>query len=660
MEGYITILHLALYFIIVKGVIRGEKDWMRLFKIYFIVSVLVSTYALIMDPVFQKTPHIVMEYGQRIYGTIGNPPFLASYLLMSVFVGLIVLLNAKKSFLKWCYFFLVVINSVAIYFTASRGAILAGLIGALILSLFHIIKITRSAGGRIFRKALVSVIGVLIIVSALYVTFKDSRLAEHDTTLHRFATMFSDHSVMSRFNAWSLALEGIKERPLLGWGQENFIGVYTVNPIPLDPYHKWIDRAHNIVIEWLVNAGILGLLSYLALFGSAFYMLWRNYQKKAISINVASTLGTALAVYFIQNNFSFDTINTYLLFFTLLAYIDNNSDREKEPELKGHSDLKGVRIKFLGVILCALMLFSLTYYYLNHKPMKQSQLLTRMSLFSARYNNSFEGLLDDFNNILSLRSFGDDRVREGMRSIAVHALRVGQVSQEGASAFIAHTAEEVKKGVVRNQHDLQYLTGVISFYRRIARFEPSFIDDTEALIRACINLNPQYERLYFMLADILALKGDNEKAMEIANHMVARHPDSDFRHFELALIAIRSSRDDAVRNALEQVKAIRRARHGNLSAARESDITAGELQMLARVYVESDRSNEAIDYYKQAIVSYSTGSPIKRAGIHFKIAGIYERMGEREAAVEELKTAAELDPKRFAEGAEKFINSSVD
>ncbi len=85
-----------------------------------------------------------------------------------------------------------------------------------------------------------------------------------------------------RLDSWKMAWNGIKERPLLGWGQENFIGIYTVNPIPFKGEQVWTDRAHNIVIEWLINAGILGLLSYMAILGSAvLYNTEEIYRKTA-------------------------------------------------------------------------------------------------------------------------------------------------------------------------------------------------------------------------------------------------------------------------------------------------------------------------------------------------------------------------------------------
>ncbi len=120
-----------------------------------------------------------------------------------------------------------------------------------------------------------------------------------------------------------MALEGIKRRPFLGWGQENFLALYTIVPIPFDDKHIWVDRAHNILIDWLINAGFFGLVSYLMIFWTAVFVLIGAIRKRIIHKNMAAVIITALIVYFIQNLFTFDTINTYLVFFTLLAYIDN-------------------------------------------------------------------------------------------------------------------------------------------------------------------------------------------------------------------------------------------------------------------------------------------------------------------------------------------------
>ena len=654
MEGYITILHLTLFFMIISSVFRCKKDWIIFFNIFVVVSMLAGSYALIASLQAANSPQFAMIYGQRIYGTIGNPTFLASYLMLSMFIAFILIFNTQRHSLKFFYILLISINTIAIYYSSSRGSILAVIIGVGMMGLINIFEKINPSGEKLIRKAVLSLISIFIVLSVAFVSFRNADIIKQDRTLSRFTTIFSDDSAQSRINTWKLAWEGIKERPILGWGQENFKGIYTVNPIPLANDQLWFDRAHNIVIDWLVNAGILGLFSYLAIYGAVYYVLWKAFQKKTISRNEALTIVTALNVYFIQNLFTFDTINSYLLFIALLAYLDNIYSMKEAIQLNKFVDLNKAIIKSIYVILPSLLLFSIVFYHVNYKPFKESKFIRIIT--SSSKDNSYLNILDDLNSALSLKTFGDDNVRQVMSSISFFILHFNSLKQPGALDFIEKTVEELEKGISRNRFNLEYLSNVMLLYNHISRHEPSFIDHAESFIRACINFNPRYERPYFMLADTLARKKDYEEAIDIAGNIAAQYPVSSEKYFELALIAILSSRDDIASSALEKVKAIRMTEYGYSSADNNILLEAGELRRLAQIYLDTNRFYDAIHFYKQVIAYLQENSP-EAALIHFKMANVFHIVGDRENAVKEVKKAAEIDPENFAVKVAPFINS---
>jgi O-antigen ligase/tetratricopeptide (TPR) repeat protein len=650
MEGYITILHLTVFFMIISSVLKDKKDWIIFFNIFVVVSMLVSSYALLASLQGTNSPQFAMIYGQRIYGTIGNPPFLASYLMSSVFIALILIFNTQRRFLKFFYIFSISINAVAVYYSSSRGPILAAVIGVGTMGLIYLFEKINPPGEKLVRKAVLSLVGVFIILSVSFVSFRNADILKQDRTLSRFSTIFSDDSALGRIKTWKLAWEGIEERPILGWGQENFKGIYTVNPIPFDEDQVWFDRAHNIVIDWLVNAGILGLFSYLAIFGSAFYVLWTAIQKKTILRKEALTIVTALTVYFIQNLFTFDTINSYLLFIALLAYLDNSYYMKKATEL---TELNKSIIKSKYVILPSVLLFAIVFYHVNYKPFKESKFI--QTITSSSKDNSYLNILDELNSALSLKTFGDDNVRQVMSSMSFSILHSNSLKQPGALDFIEKTVEELEKGIGRNRLNLEYLTDVMLLYNYISREEPSFIDHTESLIRACINFNPRYERPYFMLADTLARKNDYEQAIAIAGNIAAQHPINSVKYFELALIAILSSRDDVASSALEKVKAIRMTEHDYPNADKNILLSVGELIIIAQIYLDANRFYDAIHSYEQ--VAYLQEISPQAARTHFIIANIFHMVGDRENAVKAVKKAAEIDPENFAGKVAPFINS---
>ena len=112
-----------------------------------------------------------------------------------------------------------------------------------------------------------------------------------------------------------MAYQGFKERPALGWGQENFNYVFNkyYNPKMYDQ-EQWFDRTHNVFFDWLVAGGALGILSYLSIFFAVIYSLWKRNGSN-LSIAEESILTGLLVGYFFQNLFVFDNVTSYILFF---------------------------------------------------------------------------------------------------------------------------------------------------------------------------------------------------------------------------------------------------------------------------------------------------------------------------------------------------------
>ena len=654
MEGYVTILHLALYFMIVKSIFKTKKDWIILLNLFVIANVIVSLYALM------SLPHVEQQVGPyafRVSGTLGNPPFLASYLLLAAFLGLILIFNTQKTYLKYIYLLSIALNSIVIYFTATRGAIVAVLIGVIFFSLFFLFGKSKTSKEKMFKKAFLSVLVVVILSTVLLWAFSGIDFIKQDITLSRFYNITSDPSVQTRLRAWGIAWEGIKERPILGWGQENFISAYTINAIP----YKWVsqpqammDRAHNIALDWLINAGFLGFFSYLAIFGSAFYGIRKAFHKRIIKKTGAITIIAALVVYFVQNLFTFDTINTYIVFFTLLAYIDNLDYVKRAAYSEIDIDLKKLKIKSVGVTLIAFLIFFVAAYFINYKPIRESQLSRQISISFETGYKSFLNILDDFNKALSFKTFGDADIRLKMAVLSDYIFTRKLLTQKGAIQFVQATAEGLEKLVAANRDNLKYWTYLIKFYNGLVAYEASFIDrekiikKAESIIKECMRLNPEYRWLYIALADNYIIKKDYENAFLIVKKEADLDPQNDKIQLKLALAAILTSRENVASNALENIRKIRMVNNDN----RNPLAYIAELSTLAQASMEIENFSRALQFYKEIIAI----SP-EKARYHLDIAVVYLKLNDKGNAIREAKEAAKLDPLNFTERAEKIINS---
>ena len=137
-----------------------------------------------------------------------------------------------------------------------------------------------------------------------------------------------------RTMAWSIGINGFKQRPFLGWGQENFNIIWNKHYQPyflrFSAEATWFDRSHSQIIDLLALTGIFGTISYLMIFGAVFWLLFKKI--KILDKKVAPhreerprmgyvILGLMFVAYFIQNLFVFDTPAPLIIFYLLFSSV---------------------------------------------------------------------------------------------------------------------------------------------------------------------------------------------------------------------------------------------------------------------------------------------------------------------------------------------------
>jgi tetratricopeptide (TPR) repeat protein len=544
--------------------------------------------------------------------------------------------------------------------SASRGALLASLIGLMIVSSFYFIEIVKKPREYLNWRIVLVLVSLLTIILSIYFGID---YIENDRTLNRFSNIFTDTSVTSRLETWRIAWGGIKARPILGWGQENFIALYTVNSIPYEEITVWADRAHNIIFHWLVNAGLFGLISYLSIFVMAFYIVWSGYRKGIISKKETIIIITAISVYFIHNVFTFDTINTYLIFFALLAYIDS-INLMKTNSLINKIKIANQNKKTLyltGISLAVLLLFLMISYYINYKPMQKTQQFMQISKSLPGYN-SYMTLLNDINKVLSNDTFGNRDMIYGMINISNHIIRNNQFAQAGALEFIEATAKEIEKEIKFNIYDLQFMTSAIYFFKELSVYAPSFVKYTDSLIEESKRINPRYEMLDELKSDIFVLKQEYENAFIIIKKLAYRYPENDELQFKLALAAIYSRNNNALKISSETIGKLRKRKNLNIANGKESIFSISELHQFAKAYEKINLYLDALAYYDEIMhilyddkllqserdIAYYRDSE-RKAVIHYDVARIYSFLGDTKNAALETEKAEQLAPHIFLE-----------
>ncbi len=365
-EGAFQMLHYYALFVLSVFLFREWKDWRRAFVISIIAASLMILYGFLgyvslfnqslfcsgdtpsratcinfITPLQGNVPEgltfwrVLTE--QRFQGTLGNPAYVAPYLIFAIFYALYVWYTHKShdKRIEWVrriwYGFLIFTFLFFFAVSQTRGAFI-GLGGAVIA--FFVFQIFTQ---RKYWKASAITLGLLLLIGGFAIANREHPFIKKLPGSRLLALDFSEQTLQTRLWTWGSAYRGWQERPLLGWGPENFSSVFDKH---FDPRHfnpnqnseTWFDRAHSVFFDYLAETGILGLLSYFSIFVVFYYQFFRfrgrleknQEHKKHFAFPASPILFGLLFVipiaYLLQGFFLFDVLPIYMNLFLFLAF----------------------------------------------------------------------------------------------------------------------------------------------------------------------------------------------------------------------------------------------------------------------------------------------------------------------------------------------------
>jgi O-antigen ligase len=556
MDGLINILHLVAYFVVLISVFKDKVVWFWLANIALLANVYV-----VGNGFLQLAGRAEIHQGSvRLDSTLGNSAYLAVYVLFMIFISvyLLSLSWTKNKILSACYVLLAVSNIVILYYTATRGAIL-GFIGGVILTCL-LLAIFKSGSVRKIAGGLV--IAVLLFVGS-FISIKNTDFVQQSPVLSRFASIsLTETTVGSRMMIWNMSWQGFKEHPILGWGPENYSMVFSkyYNPTMWNQ-EPWFDRSHNIFFDWLINAGILGLLAYLSIYLSALYYLWfgkKMEEKDFTTTVVASSLLTGLfAAYFFHNIFVFDNLISYILFFSLIAFIHSSSvvkEREGEKEFavkkdyhakKNNSNQQIDLVPTVGAIVIIIVLSS-SLYFVNYRPYKTSTDIIKA--IHPSVTNAEEGLRL-FEKVFSVQTFGLGESREQLIVKTMNLINDPNVSDETKTAFVKLVDEQIKAHQVHYAEDARSNLLFGNFFLAVGQ-----IDTSLSFLQKAISLAPNKQQVLFGLVSTYVAKQDAPNALNYAKLAFDLDPNYNEARKIYALVSLMTNQSDLAKDLLAPIK----------------------------------------------------------------------------------------------------------
>lgn len=322
MSGVFTFIHYGLWFMVLTSVLKEVRQWQWLAWTTLLVSLLMSIYAWL-QYLNVDWSFVFMGGSSRLSGTLGNAAYFGSYMTMHAFIAGL-LFFSYKDWRRWFLAVYVLYSVLMVLLSGTRGAFL-GLIASGMVLLF-LIPVLRLWQNKFYRW--LGVVGlVLIVLGGLTVLFRNSQLLKENYLVKRFASIsIQDNTAQTRLRSWQYGLMGFKENWWLGFGPENF-------HVPFNKYFKadfydytgneiWFDYAHSMLVETASTMGLGGFLVYIALHLSVIYVAIKKIKQNRDNIRLHQSLLMVMAItaIFVQNAFVFDSFNTYIIFFFIIAW----------------------------------------------------------------------------------------------------------------------------------------------------------------------------------------------------------------------------------------------------------------------------------------------------------------------------------------------------
>ena len=325
MDGYITVLHVFALFIISGAVLTAEKWWDRFFNVTITATAIQGIYALFqLLHLFGFAPS--SQSGARIDTSFGNAIYVAVFMLFGMFITLYMLTRERRYvWMQSLYGIALVLQGVALYYSQTRGALLGVVLG-LIVAGAYIAWRAKEPEWKMLRTWSIGLLAALVVIGGLFFAVRNSSFIQKSPTLQRIASIsLTDKTTLSRFTIWKdMALPGAMEKPIFGWGQENFNFVFNKYYVPsMYDQEQWFDRTHNEFIDWLVSGGIPAGLLYISLFVLAVWALVRS----ALKVPEQAVFLGLLAAYGFSNLTVFHDLMSFACFFLVLAFIHSISWR---------------------------------------------------------------------------------------------------------------------------------------------------------------------------------------------------------------------------------------------------------------------------------------------------------------------------------------------
>ena len=511
MAGLIMYLSVISYYFVISSIINSSKRWVIFGISLSIIAFIVSVKAILQT---YEAEDILINSGRAV-GTVGNPNQLASYLLLGFFVvGLLVsewILPMLKSKPILSILLLIISTIFLITYTfcfiktSARGSLIGLILAGGLMLIFSLIQSKQQK----LKQISISILGGLFIIMVGLFLGRETSFIKENAVLYRITHIIGYNGIntlSSRLNNYKVAIDGIKAKPFLGWGQETYHYTYAqyFNPKMYNDA-AWYDRVHNVILEWLINGGIVGLLVYLALWGTVVFQLWKKDNR--LNINVKIIISGFLVAYFIGNLSLFDNLLSLMAFVIVIGFINFSAPWSVSPPTTSQP-LVPWAVSPPTTFVITVLIIILTFFTLKFTCLQAYQ--TNKEIVKAYSAGSLEEVIETYAQAYPKAIIGKQEIAEQLANLA------NDVANNPIPDATKRRYFEVANNVILSE----------------------------------IEAHPDYARLQILYGNILEAQGNNVAAIKIYEKVQTLAPKRQSNLIQLAMLYAKNKEFDKAQKLL--------------------------------------------------------------------------------------------------------------
>jgi len=720
MTGVFSLLHFFAYFIILIGVLQTKKDWLNLLRVNALVIFIFGIHLLI------KTKFLTL-IADRYQGTFGNPDIIGSYLLLALFLIIVLWMvdkecrqgkilsqtaqnhqieqkrcmtltsdKCKKIIWKIFYSLSFIFAFLGLILSGTRAAYVGLFAGFLCFFFLYVffspnkykqdragrrLGLTPQLIGGLNSKYYLKILAVLIlflIVGGFLILGVQGKLPSKITQISIVNRLISIPlsleavSDNTRILSWQAGMDGFTEKPILGWGPENYslsFNKYIKSDYFINNYYYansvQFDKAHNKFFEILAETGLFGLISYLAIFAAAIILLFKKRNKSrelnnnnqfttqvserkttaSQKTNLNFLLISLLLAYFVQNLFTFDTPVSYLLFFLSLgfiAFMTRTGNKSADEIHKSPLPATGQKPRLIGWQFIGLFLLIITIPWLSYIGAIKPYFASRASViaYAAWQKPKTENLsLSYYQRAIGYHTFASREAtyqvcREVIRKASHPDFKFNDYFKEYTQLCLENIELRINKKIFHFEEVL--LIGKL--YSLLSRWDSSYLDKAETVLKQAMLATPLRSQIYSDLGLILLQKQNYTEALSNFNKALELKGNEPYNYWQIALVYLGQQNFQAALEFIEKAK-IAGYNYNNLE----------DLSTIGFIYSQLADWEQALVYYQNAL-----NLDPKNIEILGSLSLVYKEKGDTQAARSAAEKILEIAP-GIKEEIEKFL-----